>query len=67
MTEDSLVDAKGHLAEALEELVQVLEDPRALDGHRRGRPRRTWPKYLTIVKLRLENAIAVVRAMEPKG
>ena len=30
LTDDSLVDAKGHFAEALEELVQVLEDPKAL-------------------------------------
>ena len=66
LTDDSLVDAKGHFAEALEELVQVLEDPKAL-GEIGGVDRSNLAKYLTIVKLRLENAIAVVRAGEPKS
>jgi len=66
LTDDSLVDAKGHFAEALEELVQVLEDPKAL-GEIGGVDRANLAKYLTIVKLRLENAIAVVRAGEPKS
>ncbi len=66
LTDNSLVDAKGHFAEALEELVQVLEDPKAL-GEIGGVDRANLAKYLTIVKLRLENAIAVVRAGEPKS
>ncbi len=66
LTDDSLVNAKGHLAEALEELAQVLEDPTAL-GEIGGVDRANLAKYLTIVKLRLENAIAVVRAGEPKS
>ena len=65
LTDDTLVDAKGHFAEALEELVQVLDDPKAL-GEIGGVDRANLAKYLTIVKLRLENAIAVVRAGEPK-
>jgi len=66
LTDDTLVDAKGHFAEALEELVQVLDDPKAL-GEIGGVDRANLAKYLTIVKLRLENAIAVVRAGEPKS
>ncbi|HTS14408.1 MAG TPA: ParB/RepB/Spo0J family partition protein [Candidatus Sulfotelmatobacter sp.] len=66
LTDDSLVNAKDHLAEALAELVQVLEDPKAL-GEIGGVDRSNLAKYLTIVKLRLENAIAVVRAGEPKS
>lgn len=66
LTDDSLVNAKGHFAEALEELVQVLDDPKAL-GEIGGVDRANLAKYLTIVKLRLENAIAVVRAGEPKS
>jgi len=66
LTDDSLVNAKGHFAEALEELVQVLEDPKAL-GEIGGVDRANLAKYLTIVKLRLENAIAVVRAGEPRS
>ena len=66
LTDDTLVNAKGHFAEALEELVQVLDDPKAL-GEIGGVDRANLAKYLTIVKLRLENAIAVVRAGEPKS
>jgi len=66
LTDDSLIDAKGHFALALDGLVQVLEDPKAL-GEIGGVDRANLAKYLTIVKLRLENAIAVVRAGEPKS
>jgi len=66
LTDDSLINAKGHLAEALEELVQVLQDPAAL-GAIGGADRANLAKYLTITKLRLENAIAIVRAGEPRA
>jgi len=64
--EDSLLDAKGHLAEALDELVDVLGSPGALTGIGEV-DRGNLAKYLTIAKLKLENAIALVRSMEPKG
>ena len=66
ITEDSLVEAKGHLAEALDELVEVLGSPGALTGIGEV-DRGNLAKYLTIAKLKLENAIALVRSMEPKG
>jgi ParB/RepB/Spo0J family partition protein len=58
--EDSLVAAKQQLAEAVEDLVAVLRSPGAI----RSIPevdRANLAKYLTIAKLKLENAIAVIR------
>lgn len=61
ITDESLVVAKGHLAEALDELVAVLHSPEA--GGTIGEiDRDNLAKYLTIAKLKLENAIALVRA-----
>jgi ParB family chromosome partitioning protein len=59
--EDSLISAKGHLAEALDELVLVLRSPEALDTIG-DVDRGNLAKYLTISKLKLENAIALVRS-----
>ena len=59
--DDSLVAAKQQLADAVEELVGVLGAPDVV----RSIPdidRRNLAKYLTIAKLKLENAIAVVRS-----
>jgi ParB/RepB/Spo0J family partition protein len=61
LSEDSLVNAKASLADALDELVGVLRSPDAI----RSIPdvdRDNLAKYLTISKLRLENAIALVRS-----
>jgi hypothetical protein len=61
LREDSLVNAKASLADALDELVGVLRAPEAI----RSIPdvdRDNLAKYLTISKLRLENAIALVRS-----
>ncbi len=58
--DDSLVAAKQQLADAVEELVAVLQAPDVI----RSIPevdRANLAKYLTIAKLKLENAIAVVR------
>jgi len=60
IAEDSLVTAKLQLAEAVEGLVDVLRTPelvRAIGEIDRA----NLAKYLTITKLRLENAIAIVR------
>jgi ParB family transcriptional regulator, chromosome partitioning protein len=66
MTEDSLVNAKQQLAEAVEELVEVLRN----SDIRRSIPstdRANLAKYLTITKLKLENAIAMVRSDDSGG
>jgi ParB/RepB/Spo0J family partition protein len=58
--EDSLVNAKHSLADALDELVGVLRSPDAVQSIP-DVDRANLAKYLTIAKLRLENAIAIVR------
>jgi ParB family chromosome partitioning protein len=62
--EDSLVNAKHSLAEALDELVGVLRSPEAVRSIA-DVDRANLAKYLTIAKLRLENAIAIVRTGDP--
>jgi ParB/RepB/Spo0J family partition protein len=66
LVEDSLVSAKREFADALEDLVAVLRSPNVV----RTIPdidRANLAKYLTIAKLRLENAIAIVRSGPPEG
>ena len=60
LTDDSLVNAKNSLAEALDDLVDVLRSPDAVRSIA-DIDRQNLAKYLTIAKLRLENAIAIVR------
>ena len=60
LTDDSLVNAKQDLAEALDALVDVLRSPEAVASITEV-DRANLAKYLTIAKLRLENAIAIVR------
>jgi ParB/RepB/Spo0J family partition protein len=59
--DESLVSAKQQLAQAVEDLVSVLQAPdvvRSIGEVDRG----NLAKYLTIAKLKLENAIAVIRS-----
>jgi ParB/RepB/Spo0J family partition protein len=61
--EDSLVTARHQLSDAVEDLVTVLRAPDVM----RTIPdidRANLAKYLTIAKLKLENAIALVRSGE---
>jgi ParB family transcriptional regulator, chromosome partitioning protein len=61
--DESLVAAKQQLSDAVEDLVAVLRAPEVV----RSIPeidRANLAKYLTIAKLKLENAIAVVRNAE---
>jgi ParB/RepB/Spo0J family partition protein len=61
--DESLVAAKQQLADAVEELVSVLQAPdvvRSIGEVDRG----NLAKYLTIAKLKLENAIAVIRSAD---
>jgi ParB family chromosome partitioning protein len=61
LRDDSLVNAKQQLAEAVETLMDVLQAPDVVRGIG-SVDRANLAKYLTIAKLRLENAIAVVRS-----
>ena len=63
LSDDSLVNAKAYLAEAIDELIGVLRTPDAVDQIP-DIDRANLAKYLTIAKLRLENAIAIVRTGE---
>jgi ParB family transcriptional regulator, chromosome partitioning protein len=65
LTDESLVAAKQLLAEAVEGLVDVLRAP-AVMGAIGAVDRANLAKYLTIAKLRLENAIAMVRSIDPR-
>jgi ParB/RepB/Spo0J family partition protein len=61
LTDDSLVEAKQHLAEAVDTLVDVLRSPDVVSTIG-SVDRANLAKYLMIAKLRLENAIAMVRS-----
>jgi ParB family chromosome partitioning protein len=61
LRDDSLVVAKQQLAEAVDAMLDVLRSPDVVTGIG-GVDRANLAKYLTIAKLRLENAIAMVRS-----
>jgi ParB/RepB/Spo0J family partition protein len=61
--DESLVAAKQQLADAVEELVAVLRMPEVVRSIG-DVDRANLAKYLTIAKLKLENAIAVVRSSD---
>lgn len=64
-SDGDLQSAKERLAEALDELSAALRTQDALRGAT-DVDRQNFAKYLTIAKLKLENAIAVVRSGEPR-
>ena len=64
VTDDSLVNAKQQLGDAVEDLIDVLRDPDVRHGIG-SVDRANLAKYLTIAKLKLENAIAMVRSDDP--
>jgi hypothetical protein len=59
--DDALINARADLDDALEQLGQVLGSVEVL-GQIGEVDRANLAKYLTIAKLRLENAIIVVRS-----
>ena len=61
VSDDSLVNAKQSLADAVDGLVGVLSSAELRDSIG-ATDRANLAKYLTIAKLRLENAIALVRS-----
>lgn len=64
LRDDSLIAAKQQLAEAVDELVAVLRAPDVVRNFG-SVDRANLAKYLLIAKIRLENAIAMVRSGEP--
>jgi ParB family transcriptional regulator, chromosome partitioning protein len=64
ISDDSLVNAKQDLADAVDNLVSVLRSPE-LRGVIPQTDRANLAKYLTIAKLKLENVIAIVRSDNP--
>ncbi len=59
--DDALIDVKASLNEALDQLTDVFAAPNVLSEMRES-DRQNLAKYLTISKLRLENAIIKVRS-----
>jgi ParB family transcriptional regulator, chromosome partitioning protein len=64
LRDDSLMSAKQQLADAVEAVLDVLRVPDVV-GAIGSVDRANLAKYLTIAKLRLENAIALVRSEGP--
>jgi ParB family chromosome partitioning protein len=60
-SDDSLLDAKGKLAEAVDELVELVRQRDVLT-EMPDINRDNFAKYLTVTKLKLENAIAILRS-----
>jgi hypothetical protein len=60
-TDDALMDLKGRLATVVDELADLLRQQEVI-AQIPGTNRDNLAKYLTITKLKLENAIAIVRA-----
>ncbi len=59
--DDALMDTKGRLSVAVEELVDLLRHPDVIEQIPDGN-RANLAKYLTITRLKLENAIAILRS-----
>jgi ParB family transcriptional regulator, chromosome partitioning protein len=59
--DDALVGAKGRLGDAVDELVELLRQHEVMEQIPDVN-RANFAKYLTITKLKLENAIAIMRA-----
>jgi len=65
--DDATIDsAAGHLEEAVAQLVDALAADAAL-GEATSSERQLFAKHLTLAKIKLENAIAVVRAGDARG
>jgi hypothetical protein len=59
-------EATEHLARAVNELALALQTDSGL-AEASGAERQQFAKYLTIAKIKLENAISVVRSGDPRG
>ena len=60
-TDDALMDVKGRLTSVIDELAELLRQHEVIEQIP-ATNRDNLAKYLTITKLKLENAIAIIRA-----
>ncbi len=62
--DDALLGAKGKLGDAVDDLVELLRQREVMEQIP-GVNRDNFAKYLTITKLKIENAIAIIRSASP--
>ncbi len=62
--DDALMGARSKLAEGIDDLVDILRQPELLEQIPEVN-RSNFAKHLTITKLKIENAIAIIRAGSP--
>jgi hypothetical protein len=63
--DDALMGARSKLAEGVDDLVDILRRPEVMDQIPEVN-RANFAKHLTITKLKIENAIAIMRAGSPR-
>ncbi len=64
--DDTLMGARAKLSEGVDDLVDILRQPEMLDQIPEVN-RANFAKHLTITKLKIENAIAIIRAGAPSS
>ncbi len=64
--DDALMGARAKLSEGVDDLVDILRQPEMLDQIPEVN-RANFAKHLTITKLKIENAIAIIRAGAPSS
>jgi hypothetical protein len=62
--DDALMGARSKLADGIDDLVDILRQPELLEQIPEVN-RANFAKHLTITKLKIENAIAIIRAGVP--
>ena len=63
--DDALMGARSKLSEGVDDLVQILRQPEMMEQIPEVN-RANFAKHLTITKLKIENAIAIIRAGAPQ-
>jgi hypothetical protein len=64
--DEALMGARSKLADGIDDLVEILRQPELLDQIPEVN-RANFAKHLTITKLKIENAIAIIRAGAPSS
>ena len=62
--DDALMGARSKLAEGVDDMVEILRQPELMEQIPSVN-RDNFVKHLTITKLKIENAIAIIRAGAP--